>query len=95
MNQGLHNIELTVWLGFGALTGPGKSVMMVPLLTQVRGVDIRHPAGASLDSVIATSSGAAAAYPHAFAIARATLRPAEQEWAEFDCYPTVTLSPST
>ncbi len=68
--------------------------MVVPLLTQVRGVDIRPAVGASLDSVIATSSGAAA-YAHAFAIARPTLRPAEEERAEFDRYPTVTLSPST
>jgi uncharacterized membrane protein YfcA len=37
-------------------------VVIVPLLTLVFGVDIRYAIGASLVSVIATSSGAAAAY---------------------------------
>jgi uncharacterized protein len=46
----------------GALTGLGGGVVIVPLLTLVFGVDIRYAIGASLISVIATSSGAAAAY---------------------------------
>jgi len=46
----------------GALTGLGGGVVVVPLLTLVLGVDIRYAIGASLVSVIATSSGAAAAY---------------------------------
>ena len=46
----------------GALTGLGGGVVVVPLLTLVLGVDIRYAVGASLVSVIATSSGAAAAY---------------------------------
>ena len=46
----------------GALTGLGGGVVIVPLLTLVFGVDIRYAIGASLVSVIATSSGAAAAY---------------------------------
>jgi uncharacterized protein len=46
----------------GALTGLGGGVILVPLLVLVFGVDIRYAAGASLISVIATSSGAAAAY---------------------------------
>jgi uncharacterized protein len=46
----------------GALTGPGGGVVIVPLLTFAFGVDIRYAIGASLVSVIATSSGAAAAY---------------------------------
>ena len=46
----------------GALTGLGGGVVVVPLLTLVFGVDIRYAIGASLVSVIATSSGAAAAY---------------------------------
>jgi uncharacterized membrane protein YfcA len=46
----------------GALTGLGGGVVIVPLLTLAFGVDIRYAAGASLVSVIATSSGAAAAY---------------------------------
>ena len=46
----------------GALTGLGGGVVIVPLLTLLFGVDIRYAVGASLVSVIATSSGAAAAY---------------------------------
>src|SRR5580704_12436813 len=46
----------------GALTGLGGGVVIVPLLVLVFGVDIHYAAGASLISVIATSSGAAAAY---------------------------------
>ncbi len=46
----------------GALTGLGGGVVVVPLLTIAFGVDIRYAIGASLISVIATSSGAAAAY---------------------------------
>lgn len=53
----------SVGAGFlGALTGLGGGVVLVPLLTLVFGVDIRYAIGASLISVIATSSGAAAAY---------------------------------
>lgn len=46
----------------GALTGLGGGVIIIPLLTLVLGVDIHYAIGASLISVIATSSGAAAAY---------------------------------
>ncbi len=46
----------------GALTGLGGGVVIVPLLTLVFGVDIKYAIGASLISVIATSSGAASAY---------------------------------
>lgn len=46
----------------GALTGLGGGVVLTPLLTVVFGVDLRYAIGASLVSVIATSSGAAAAY---------------------------------
>jgi len=46
----------------GALTGLGGGVALVPLLTVLFHVDIRYAIGASLVSVIATSSGAAAAY---------------------------------
>jgi uncharacterized membrane protein YfcA len=57
-----------VWIGsfgaglLGALTGLGGGVVLVPLLTIFFHVDIRYAIGASLVSVIATSSGAAAAY---------------------------------
>src|SRR5271157_5058167 len=46
----------------GALTGLGGGVVVVPLLALAFGVDIKYAIGASLVSVIATSSGAAAAY---------------------------------
>jgi uncharacterized membrane protein YfcA len=46
----------------GALTGLGGGVVIVPFLTLGFGVNIRYAIGASLVSVIATSSGAAAAY---------------------------------
>ncbi|MCL5735298.1 MAG: sulfite exporter TauE/SafE family protein [Actinobacteria bacterium] len=46
----------------GSLTGLGGGVVIIPLLTLALGVDIRYAIGASLVSVIATSSGAAAAY---------------------------------
>jgi len=46
----------------GAITGLGGGVVIVPLLTLLLGVDIRYAIGASLVSVIATSSGAAATY---------------------------------
>ena len=57
-----------VWSGaflagfLGSLTGLGGGVVIVPLLTLVFGVDIRYAIGTSLISVIATSSGAAAAF---------------------------------
>jgi uncharacterized membrane protein YfcA len=46
----------------GALTGLGGGVLLVPLLTLGFGVNVRYAAGASLVSVIATSSGAASSY---------------------------------
>lgn len=46
----------------GALTGLGGGVVIVPVLTILFHVDIHYAIGASLVSVIATSSGAAAAY---------------------------------
>lgn len=64
----IFTFTLLVWLGsllaglLGALTGLGGGVVLVPLLTLLFKVDIRYAIGASLVSVIATSSGAAAAY---------------------------------
>jgi uncharacterized protein len=66
----MNTIELTIFVflgstaaGFlGSLTGLGGGVVIVPLLTLAFHVDIRYAIGASLVSVIATSSGAAAAY---------------------------------
>ena len=52
-----------LFAGFlGSLTGLGGGMVIVPLLTLVFGVDIRYAIGTSLITVIATSSGAAAAY---------------------------------
>jgi len=66
----LNTVEFTLVVAIGSffagmlgsLTGLGGGVVIVPLLTLVFGVDIRYAIGASLVSVIATSSGAAAAY---------------------------------
>src|SRR2546425_3251760 len=66
----MNVLEFTalVWAGsviaglLGSLTGLGGGVVLVPLLTLFFKVDIRYAVGASLVSVIATSSGAAAAY---------------------------------
>src|ERR1700734_3837678 len=53
----------SVVAGFlGALTGLGGGVVIVPLLCLLFKVDLHYAIGASLVSVIATSSGAAAAY---------------------------------
>lgn len=46
----------------GALTGLGGGVVIVPMLVLAFHVDLHYAIGASLVSVIATSSGAAAAY---------------------------------
>src|SRR5260221_10259992 len=64
----IYEFTFLVWVGslaaglLGALTGLGGGVVLVPLLTLVFHVDLRYAIGASLISVIATSSGAAAAY---------------------------------
>lgn len=66
----MNTLELTllIWLGslvagfLGALTGLGGGIIITPLLTLAFGIDIRYAVGATLVSVIATSSGAAAAY---------------------------------
>ena len=46
----------------GALTGLGGGVVIVPVLALIFHVDLRYAVGASLISVIATSSGAAVSY---------------------------------
>jgi uncharacterized membrane protein YfcA len=46
----------------GALAGVGGGILVIPALTILFGVDIHLAIGASIVSVIATSSGAAAAY---------------------------------
>ena len=46
----------------GAILGLGGGILLVPILSVFFGVDLRYAMGASIVSVIATSSGAAAAY---------------------------------
>jgi len=46
----------------GALTGLGGGIVIIPMLTVLFGVNLRYAIGASLVAVIATSSGAAAAF---------------------------------
>jgi uncharacterized membrane protein YfcA len=46
----------------GSLTGLGGGFIVTPVLTIAFGADIRYAIGASLIAIIATSSGAAAAY---------------------------------
>jgi len=66
----MNTLELTALVGIGSLiagflgslTGLGGGVIIVPLLTLGFGVDIHYAIGAAVVSVIATSSGAAAAY---------------------------------
>jgi hypothetical protein len=64
-NLGTHgcNIYQIRIGGPGGITHrAGRAIVITPLLALVLGVDIRYAIGASLISVIATSSGAAAAY---------------------------------
>jgi hypothetical protein len=66
----MNNLEASILLLLGStiagligsLTGLGGGFLLVPLMTLGFGVDIHHAAGASLISIIATSSGASAAY---------------------------------
>jgi uncharacterized protein len=46
----------------GSMTGIGGGLIIVPMLTLLFNVDLRYAIGASLVSIIATSSGAAAAF---------------------------------
>jgi uncharacterized membrane protein YfcA len=58
---GIFGISIVAGL-IGALAGVGGGILVIPALTFGFGVDIRLAVGASIVSVIATSSGAAAAY---------------------------------
>jgi uncharacterized membrane protein YfcA len=66
----LNTLEFTTIVGagslaagcLGALTGLGGGVVIVPMLVLIFHVDLNYAIGASLVSVIATSSGAAASY---------------------------------
>lgn len=48
--------------GLGAILGIGGGIIITPFLTLAAGVDIKYAIGASIISVIATSSGASIAY---------------------------------
>src|SRR6476619_3594691 len=48
--------------GLGSLLGLGGGIIIIPVLTLLFHIDIRYAIGASIVSVIANSSGAAAAY---------------------------------
>lgn len=72
-NHKMHGVNvweftILVWIGslfaglLGSLTGLGGGVVVIPLLTLVFHVDIHYAIGASMICIIATSSGAAAAY---------------------------------
>jgi len=66
----MNVLILTILIGLGSsvagylgsLTGLGGGFIIIPMLTLAFGVDIRYAIGTSLIAVIATSSGAAAAY---------------------------------
>jgi uncharacterized membrane protein YfcA len=66
----LNILEMTLLIALGAmlagflgsLTGLGGGVVIVPMLHVFFGVDLHYAIGTALVSVIATSSGAAAAY---------------------------------
>lgn len=66
----MNTLEFTAFVCFvsavagflGALTGLGGGVVITPALVLLFGVDIRYAIGATLVSVIATSSGTASAY---------------------------------
>ena len=66
----MNILEITALLGLvsvaagflGALTGLGGGVVITPAMVLLLGIDLHYAMGAALISVIATSSGAAAAY---------------------------------
>jgi uncharacterized membrane protein YfcA len=59
----LVSFAISVFAGvLGALLGLGGGIIVIPALTLLLGIDIRYAIGASIVSVIATSSGAAVAY---------------------------------
>lgn len=63
MTFGLYLLMGALFAGLiGSLTGLGGGVLLVPMLVLLFHVSVRYAVGASLISVIATSSGAASAY---------------------------------
>jgi uncharacterized membrane protein YfcA len=63
LEQVLIILLIAVAAGFlGALLGLGGGIIVTPALTLLFGIDIKYAIGASIISVIATSSGSAIAY---------------------------------
>src|SRR5271169_1089199 len=59
----LLTFTASIAAGFcGSILGLGGGIIVIPVLTLVLHINIRYAIGASIVSVIATSSGAAAAY---------------------------------
>lgn len=63
----MHSLILLVFVGLfagvlGSLLGLGGGMIVTPVLTMLMGLDIKYAIGASVISVIATSSGASIAY---------------------------------
>jgi uncharacterized protein len=56
-------VGISIFAGvLGSILGLGGGIIIIPALTLLFGIDIRYAIGASIVSVIATSSGAAASY---------------------------------
>ena len=63
MLTSLYILLISVVAGtLGSILGLGGGTVITPALTMLFGIDIRYAIGASLISVIATSSGSAVAY---------------------------------
>ena len=61
--SGMVLFFISIFAGsLGAILGLGGGIVIIPVLTLAYGVDIRYAIGASIVSIIATSSGAAASY---------------------------------
>lgn len=61
LSLGLLGISIVAGL-LGSILGLGGGTIVVPFLTLVLGIDIRYAIAASLISIVATSSGAAASF---------------------------------
>ncbi|MDP4094865.1 MAG: sulfite exporter TauE/SafE family protein [Bacillota bacterium] len=63
ISQSIEILVFSVFAGFlGSLLGLGGGIIITPSLTLILGIDIKYAIGASIISVIATSSGSAIAY---------------------------------
>ncbi|EQB9249235.1 TSUP family transporter, partial [Listeria monocytogenes] len=63
ITQTVEILLISVFAGVvGSLLGLGGGIIVTPALTLIFGIDIQYAIGASIISVIATSSGSAIAY---------------------------------